>query len=452
MIRALDLGANIRILGFAPIEDFVGYMAACDVVLNLRYPTVGESSGSMLRALGLGKAVLVSDVGAFHEYPDEICFKVPVGPGEEQYIFEYLNLLVSRPEFARSMGARARQWVARECSWDAVAARYAAFLECVAQGREWVEEPPQPEAAVTAELPPPVVEELAPPADAPAPDPEPAPAPEPEPAPAPVGEIEEYIIGWTVPGSPDRDYVDYHLTRLRRTLEITPPGRGEDCVLEMGAYLQITPALRTKLGYGDVRGCYYGKLGKVDRRSATSLDGEVFECDVDLFDAERDRFPYDDESFATVLCCELIEHLESDPMHMMGEVNRILRPGGHLVLTTPNLASLRAIAAILHGFHPGFFPAYVRPNQEGEVEARHNREYTPREIHRLLVDAGFEVVRLETGPFREAPRPELGWITHLLDRYLLDPELRGDGIYVVGRKAGPLKQRYPEWLYSGGEK
>jgi glycosyltransferase involved in cell wall biosynthesis/SAM-dependent methyltransferase len=437
MIRTLGLGPNVRILGFAPIEDFVGYMAACDVVLNLRYPTVGESSGSMLRALGLGKAVLVSDVGAFAEYPDEICLKVPVGPGEEQYIFEYLNLLVSRPELARSMGARAKRWVASECNWDAVAARYAAFLECVVEGREWVEKPAKQETVV-----PPV---------APVPQ-EAVESPTPEPESAPAEKIEEYIIGWTAPGSADRGYVDYHLTRLRRTLEITPPGGSEDRVLEMGAYLQITPALRTKLGYGEVRGCYYGPLGKVDRRSATSLEGERFECEVDLFNAERDRFPYDDESFSTVLCCELIEHLENDPMHMMAEINRVLQPGGHLVLTTPNLSSLRAIAAILQGFHPGFFPAYVRPNQDGEVEARHNREYTPREIHHLLTDSGFEVVRLETGPFREAPRPELGWITHLLNRYLLDPELRGDGIYAVGRNVGPLKQRYPDWLYSGGEK
>ena len=46
-------------MGFLPIEDFNGMLAACDIVLNLRYPTVGESSGSLLRALGLGKAVLV---------------------------------------------------------------------------------------------------------------------------------------------------------------------------------------------------------------------------------------------------------------------------------------------------------------------------------------------------------------------------------------------------------
>ena len=69
----------------------------------------------------------------------------------------------------------------------------------------------------------------------------------------------------------------------------------------------------------------------------------------------------------------------------------------------------------------------------------------------MLETAGFEVTLLETGPFREEPRPELGWVTHLLERYLLDTDLRGDGIYAVGRKTGPVRERYPAWLYSGGE-
>ena len=108
MIRTLGLSAAVRVMGFTPIEDFTGYMGACDIVLNLRYPTVGESSGSLLRALGLGKAVLVSAVGAFREFPDEVCLKVPVGAGEEDLIFEYLNLLASRPDVARAHG-RARR-------------------------------------------------------------------------------------------------------------------------------------------------------------------------------------------------------------------------------------------------------------------------------------------------------------------------------------------------------
>jgi SAM-dependent methyltransferase len=234
-----------------------------------------------------------------------------------------------------------------------------------------------------------------------------------------------------------------------KTLEMTPPGDASKSILEMGAYMQITPALKFKLCYGSVRGCYYGQLGRVDHKSIVSEDGRTFECDIDHFDAERDSYPYSDASFDTVLCCELIEHLFTDPMHMMSEINRILKPGGHLLLTTPNLGSLRAISAILQGYHPSFFPAYIRPRKEGEeAEARHNREYVPMEVQHLLTDSGFEILRLETGEFLEEPHPEFGWINHLLDRYRVHRTLRGDGIYALGRKIGPLKQRWPEWLYS----
>src|ERR1700689_1710679 len=133
MIATLNLSAHVRQIGFAPLQDFNGYLGACDIVLNLRYPTVGESSGTLLRALGMGKAVVVSDVGSFREYPDEICLKAPVDGTEEDHLFEYMNLLVARPEIAHALGARARQWVERECNWDLVAQRYVCFLE----GREW---------------------------------------------------------------------------------------------------------------------------------------------------------------------------------------------------------------------------------------------------------------------------------------------------------------------------
>jgi len=419
MIRAMGLSAHVRILGFAPIEDFVGYLGACDIVLNLRYPTVGESSGTLLRSLGLGKAVMVSEIGSFTEFPEDVCLKVPVGAGEEDLIFEYLNLLVSRPEVAQALGRRARDYVAQECNWATVARQYVEFMEAVVAGREWH-----------------------------------GPASEPPAAPAPLAQaageppLETYLRGWAVSEEAGK-YLDTHQTRLVKTLEITPPGGPGDRILEMGAYLQITPALRSKLGYGEVRGCYYGPTGRIDHRTVTSAEGETFTCDIDHFDAEKDRFPYNDEYFSTVVCGELIEHLFEDPMHLMVEVNRILKPAGHLVLTTPNIAALRGIAAILQGYHPGFFHAYIRPAEgSGEVDARHNREYTAREIHKLLENSGFAVTLLETGEFRDLPHPEFGWVMHLLNRYRLETDYRGDGIYAVGRKTGPVRDRYPEWLYS----
>jgi len=311
------------------------------------------------------------------------------------------------------MGERARCYVQRECNWDLVARKYASFLCSVVEGTEWREETPR-----IAEAP----------------------------AHAPVAP--EEISTWA-PGEPSREYVQTHMTRLEQTLAITPAGGPADRILEMGAYLQITPALRSHLGYGEVRGCYFGKLGRVDHRTVVSGEGETFTCDLDHFDAEKDLYPYPDEHFSTVLCCELIEHLYSDPMHLMSEVNRILKPGGHFVLTTPNIAALRGLAAILQGYHPGFFHAYIQPaTGEKEADARHNREYTPREVHQLLETAGFAVTLLETGPFREEPRPEYGWVLRLLDQYKLPTHLRGDGIYAVGRKTGAVRERYPGWLYS----
>jgi glycosyltransferase involved in cell wall biosynthesis/SAM-dependent methyltransferase len=422
LISILDLSKYARHVGFAPIEDFNGYLSACDIVLNLRFPTVGESSGTLLRSLGMGKAVIVSDIGSFREYPDEICLKTPVDATEEDHLFEFLNLLVSRPEVARAMGAKARAWVERECNWESVARRYVEFCEAVVEGRELARieevsaigtaEPEQNKTAVAAAV------------------------------------SGDYIASWAPVEDGSRAYVESHLTRLEKTLAVTPRGSDEDRILEMGAYLQITPALKTQLGYGEVRGCYYGRSGETTMKTVESESGETFACRIDLFDAERDRFPYEDGYFSTVLCCELLEHLNADPMHMMIEINRIVKMEGHLVLTTPNIASLRAIAGILQGFHPMLFPAYMRPRESGEVDARHSREYTAREIQSLLEVSGFEVTLLDTGPFRDEPKPELGWVEHLLNRYMLSNDHRGDGIYAVGKKVAPVKDRYPSWLYS----
>ena len=424
LIRSLDLGLHVRVLGFRPIEEFVGYLAACDIVLNLRYPTVGENSGTLMRALGLGKAVVVSEVGSFSELPETICLKAPVDASEEDHLFEYLNLLVSRPEVRKALGGRARQWVETECTWPQVARRYADFLERIARnGAPSAAEnggvSSHPKATLDAKT-------CAPPG---------------------VGVEPEYILSWA-PDKSAQGYIQTHITRFEKTLAITPRGASDDRILEMGSYLQITPALKTRLGYGEVRGCYYGPTGKVEERSVRSITGEEFHCALELFDAEKDRFPYGDGYFSTVLCCELVEHLTEDPMHMMSEINRILRPGGYLVLTTPNIGSLRAIQAILAGYHPGFFPAYIRPRKAGEEpEARHNREYTAREVALLFHYAGLEMTLLETGPFHDEPKPEHEWVKHLLERYEQPMDLRGDGIYAVGRKAGPVRERYPAWLY-----
>ena len=340
LIASRDLQQHVRHLDFVPIEDFNGYLGACDIVLNLRYPTVGESSGTLQRALGMGKAVIVSDVGSFRELPDDICLKVPVDATEEEHLFEYMNLLVTRPLVRCALGDRARAWAERECSWEVAAERYTKFLEAVVAGREWQEPVKASAAAASAAAPPPVEG--------------------------------DYIASWAPIEDGSRDYVETHRTRLERTLALTPSGGPQDRILEMGAYLQITPALQTRLGYGEVRGCYYGPQGQTNHRSVRSESGEEFRCKIDLFDAEKDTFPYEDGYFSTVLCCELIEHLPSDPMHMMSEINRVLKPGGTWCSRRP----ISLPPARCRRFCKGFIPCCFPPTSDRIRRARPRRATT----------------------------------------------------------------------------
>jgi SAM-dependent methyltransferase len=242
------------------------------------------------------------------------------------------------------------------------------------------------------------------------------------------------------------EYALTHLRRLVHTVEITPRGGSDDRVLELGCYMQLTPALAAHCGYGEVLGSYFGPAGQRHQQSVTSSNGETFSCRIDLFDAERDRFPYPDGHFRTVLCCELLEHLAADPMHMIAEINRILALGGWLILSTPSITSFRSAYAVLHGYHPELFSSYIKPATDGSIDPRHSREYAPREIALLVEAGGMQVDLLETGEYQDTQK-NFDWIRDFLQAGGCSLDLRGEAIYCRARKTGPVRDRWPKELY-----
>jgi SAM-dependent methyltransferase len=257
----------------------------------------------------------------------------------------------------------------------------------------------------------------------------------------------EQLQGLEFSDGGNREYFDRHLPRLARTLALVPRARSSGRILELGCYLQITPFLKRWRGYSDVRGAYYGVLGRTDPRTA-SVRGERFEVPVDLFDAERDRYPYDDGSFETVLACEVIEHLRQDPMHLLLECRRVLEDGGRLIVTTPNIASLSSVARVLHGYdNPQISSAYNRPRAGAPEEIPHVREYTAFELRTVVEAAGFEIESLFTEPIAglEINRP----MWNFLEENGYNTSLRGEQTYCVAVKRAALPvTRYPGFLYS----
>ena len=248
-------------------------------------------------------------------------------------------------------------------------------------------------------------------------------------------------------GPDGRAYLEKHIPRLARTLTLIPRPYLSARALELGCYMQITPALHFLSGYREVRGGYYGAPGRIDHK-CVHPGGRKFECDVDHFDAERDRFPYPGNHFELVLVCEMIEHLLYDPMFMLLEIRRVLEEGGRMLISTPNLASIASVASLLEGRdNPQIFSIYTRPRPGEEADIPHVREYTADELGRTVQAAGFELETLftENIPEYDHHRRLLGF----LQENGYDIRLRGEQTYCIGikREALPVV-RYPRWLYT----
>lgn len=165
-----------------------------------------------------------------------------------------------------------------------------------------------------------------------------------------------------------------------------------------------------------------------------------------LFDCERDRFPLDDNSFDGVLLMEVIEHLVSAPSRCLSEIHRVLRPGGWILVTTPNILSWKHVLRAIEGIDPLEFSSFVSDGCGGGM-IQHAKEYTPYEIGDMLRGAGFAGVELRTKTVSEERRltlreyavlPLLCASSALLLRHPKHFASRGEKTIAVGwKRRGP---------------
>ncbi len=206
-----------------------------------------------------------------------------------------------------------------------------------------------------------------------------------------LADVEEMFRTWSVDGDAPGHldvYLEDSLWRFCHTWWLVRDETGR--ALELGANPYFTTQLladHTALDLTLVN--YYGTRG--ERRETVSFlrphaaERSVHHYDTLMFNVEEDDFPFEAGSFDVVLFCELIEHLLMDPVEVLRKIRRVLKPGGILVLTTPNVARLDNVAAMVDGRN--IYDPYSGFGPYG----RHNREYTRHELHRLLEFVGFEV-------------------------------------------------------------
>ena len=128
-IREHDLVAETTVTGFLKEDDFFHCIRASDLLVNLRYPTVGESSGTLARALVLGLPAIVHNFGPASEYPEGVVRKVPLEPGTPYVLAEAIEALMRQPQARQHLSQRARAHMLQHCSVEGSAQQYARVFE-----------------------------------------------------------------------------------------------------------------------------------------------------------------------------------------------------------------------------------------------------------------------------------------------------------------------------------
>jgi 2-polyprenyl-3-methyl-5-hydroxy-6-metoxy-1,4-benzoquinol methylase len=166
-------------------------------------------------------------------------------------------------------------------------------------------------------------------------------------------------------------------------------------------------------------GCSTGYLSRllVERGSTVvgiELDEEAAAqarrfCETVLTgDVERMELPFEPASFDAVMCADLIEHLR-EPGAFIARVRPLLRPGGRLVLTTPNVANWTIRLALLFG--------RFDYTERGILDRTHTHLFTRRSLIRCLEGAGYHVESFDfTVPVPGVGTPRVEALAHAIGR------------------------------------
>jgi glycosyltransferase involved in cell wall biosynthesis len=133
-VREHGLESDVRFGGYLSEEDFWKAASAATFAVNLRHPTMGETSHAVCRLAGLGLPLIVSRTGWFRELPDTFADKIPIGGDEVGELARSIERLSFEPEVARARGLAAASW-AEPKNPDAIARAYVDVFEEVISGR-----------------------------------------------------------------------------------------------------------------------------------------------------------------------------------------------------------------------------------------------------------------------------------------------------------------------------
>jgi len=133
-VEILNLNNNVVISGYVDTKTFTEYLSVPDVFVALRDPSAGETSGSVVKMMGSGTPVIISDNYAFSEFPDGSCVKIPFDGAEEKRLEEALVSLIEDPSKRQQIGKMSREYILSHHDIHSSARAYMEFAVEILKG------------------------------------------------------------------------------------------------------------------------------------------------------------------------------------------------------------------------------------------------------------------------------------------------------------------------------
>jgi len=159
------------------------------------------------------------------------------------------------------------------------------------------------------------------------------------------------------------------------------------------------------------------------------------------FNVEQEEFPFSDHRFDLVVLGEIIEHLQNDPVRVLHQIKRVLKPSGQLILTTPNVNRLENVCRMISGTN--IYDPYSGYGAYG----RHNREYNRHEVTLLLDYCGFDIDIAFTADVHENEATRYVPVAEVARLLKYREHDLGQYLFVRATNARAAKAKRPAWLY-----
>jgi hypothetical protein len=128
-VRGTRLEQALTIHGRVQHETFLSLLSEMDLCISLRYPTMGETSAVVMRALQAGTPVIVSDIGWYSELPEFLPKIEPNRPEEQQELTNVIMRLSDRGREYEDLFRSTQEWVAQTLQFDDAVDEYVQFMQ-----------------------------------------------------------------------------------------------------------------------------------------------------------------------------------------------------------------------------------------------------------------------------------------------------------------------------------